>query len=511
MLYCIMPPTSANSNYGRLFMGKYSIYDDIAKRTGGDIYIGVVGPVRTGKSTFIKRFMEAMVLPNISDPNVRERARDEMPQSAAGKTVMTTEPKFVPDEAVSVRFGDCAEMRVKMVDCVGYIIPEALGAIENGEPRMVRTPWREEPMPFVEAAEMGTERVIHEHSTIGMLVSTDGTIGDLPRDNYVAAEERIISELKALGKPFAMILNSKNPSSEDAIALAYELEDKYKIPVALVSCMELDAEDIRHILELVLHEFPIAEARIQLPIWTDALEAGHRIRTSIHDSIVKCVCSLRKIGEINGAFEPLEQNDYVKSVTIDNIDLGSGLAHVNVVLHDDLFYEVISEMTGMDIRDDKHLISTLRELSDMRSKFERVADAIDDAEEKGYGIVMPDIEELHLEEPEIVKQAGGYGVKLRASAQSIHMIRANIETEINPIVGSEQQSEELVKYMLHEFEEDPRRIWESNMFGKSLYELMNEGLHTKLSNIPEESRARLSETLERIINEGSGGLICIIL
>ncbi len=492
-------------------MGNYSIYDDIAKRTGGDIYIGVVGPVRTGKSTFIKRFMEAMVLPNITDANVKERARDEMPQSAAGKTVMTTEPKFVPDEAVSVRFGDAAEMRVKMVDCVGYIVPEALGAIENGEPRMVRTPWREEPMPFVEAAEMGTSRVIHEHSTIGMLVSTDGTIGEIPRENYVAAEERIVNELKSIGKPFAMILNSKNPSSEDSIALAYELEEKYQIPVALVSCMELDAEDIRHILELVLHEFPIAEARIKFPVWLDALDGEHRIRTSLHDSVVSCVSNLKKIGDINGAFEPLENNEYVKTVNVDTIDLGCGLAHVTVALQDDLFYDVISEMTGMDIEDDKHLLATLRELSSMKSKFDRVAEAMTDAEEKGYGIVMPDIEELRLEEPEIVKQSGGYGVKLRASAQSIHMIRANIETEINPIVGSEQQSEDLVKYMLHEFEEDPRRIWESNMFGKSLYDLMNEGLHTKLSNIPEESRTRLSETLERIINEGSGGLICIIL
>ena len=492
-------------------MAEYSIYRDIATRTGGDIYVGVVGPVRSGKSTFIKRFMEAMVLPNIEDVNARERARDEMPQSAAGKTVMTTEPKFIPDDAVEIGLGGNVKMRVKMVDCVGYIVPEALGAIENGQPRMVRTPWREEPIPFVEAAEMGTERVINEHATIGMLVSTDGTIGEIPRASYVEAEERIVKELKAIGKPFAMILNSANPTAEGSIALAYELEAKYKIPVALVSCLELDAEDIRHILELVLHEFPVTEVRLKNPAWIAALDTSHPIRASLSDSLKKCVAGVRKIGDVNGAFEALKNNDFVSDVSVDRVDLGNGKVIVSTVLSDELYYKTISDLTGMEISDDKQLIATLRDLADMKETYDRVADALADATEKGYGIVMPDIEELHLEEPEIVKQSGGYGVKLRAAAQSIHMIRANIETEINPIVGSEQQSEELIKYMLREFEEDPRRIWESNMFGKSLYDLMNEGLHTKLSNIPEESRTRLSETLERIINEGSGGLICIIL
>ncbi len=492
-------------------MAEYSIYRDIATRTGGDIYVGVVGPVRSGKSTFIKRFMEAMVLPNISDPHAKDRARDEMPQSAAGKTVMTTEPKFIPDEAVEINLDGGVSMRVKMVDCVGYIIPEALGAIENGQPRMVRTPWREEPMPFVEAAEMGTEKVINEHATIGMLVSTDGSIGDISRESYVEAEERIVNELKAIGKPFAMILNSANPTAEASVKLAYELEAKYCVPVALVSCLELDAEDIRQILELVLHEFPVSEMRVKFPTWVSALETTHPIRASLSEAVRRCVANIRKIGDVNGAFDELKNNENVEEVSIDRIDLGNGCAQISTKLNDGLFYETVSQLTGMEIADDKNLISTLRELAAMKSKYDRVAEALEDATDKGYGIVMPDIEELHLEEPEIVKQAGGYGVKLRAAAQSIHMIRANIETEINPIVGSEQQSEELIKYMLREFEEDPRRIWESNMFGKSLYELMNEGLHTKLSNIPEESRTRLSETLERIINEGSGGLICIIL
>ncbi len=492
-------------------MAEHSIYKDIAERTGGDIYIGVVGPVRTGKSTFIKRFMEALVLPNIAEGYSRERARDEMPQSAAGKTVMTTEPKFIPDEAVQINIDGCSNLKVKMVDCVGYLVSEALGTIEDGQPRMVRTPWREEPMPFVEAAEMGTHKVISEHSTIGMLVTTDGSIGDISRGSYVEAEERIVNELKALGKPFAMILNSAHPESDSAVALAYELEAKYNVPVALVSCIDLDAEDIRHILELVLHEFPVTEIKISMPEWTTALEDDHSIKTGVLASIHGCADKVNKAGDIKDAFAPLAENEYIKSATVDDIDLGTGKAHISVQMKDGLYYDVISQMTGFEIGGEQELISLLRSLAEMKTRYDKVEAALDEAEERGYGIVMPDVSELHLADPEIVKQPGGYGVKLRASAQSIHMIRANIETEINPIVGTEQQSEDLVKYMLNEFEEDPQRIWQSNMFGKSLYELVNEGLHTKLEHMPEASRVKLSETLERIINEGSGGLICIIL
>ena len=492
-------------------MAEHSIYHDIAERTGGDIYIGVVGPVRTGKSTFIKRFMEALVLPNIAEGYSRERARDEMPQSAAGKTVMTTEPKFIPDEAVPINIDSCSTFRVKMVDCVGYIVPEALGTIEDGQPRMVRTPWRAEPMPFVEAAEMGTHKVISEHSTIGMLVTTDGSIGDISRPSYVEAEERIVNELKALGKPFAVILNSARPQSDEAIALAYELEAKYEVPVALVSCIDLDAEDIRHILELVLHEFPVCEVRVSLPEWTTALDDNHKIKVSLLNDIKDCAGKINKTGDIQNAFSTLSDNEYVKSATINEIDLGTGCASISVTMKDGLYYDVISELTGFDIGGEEELISLLKSLAEMKERYDRIESALDEAEERGYGIVMPDVRELHLADPEIVKQAGGYGVRLRASAQSIHMIRANIETEINPIVGTEQQSEDLVKYMLKEFEEDPQRIWSSNMFGKSLYELVNEGLHSKLEHMPEASRTKLSETLERIINEGSGGLICIIL
>lgn len=492
-------------------MPAHSIYQDIAERTGGEIYVGVVGPVRTGKSTFIKRFMESLVLPNIADGYGRDRARDEMPQSAAGKTVMTTEPKFVPDEAVTVSLDDASAVKVRLVDCVGYLVPDAMGAVENGQPRMVRTPWKKEPMPFSEAAELGTHKVITEHSTIGMLVTTDGSIGDIPRENYVDAEERIVKELKEMGKPFALILNSANPSGDAAVSLAYELEKKYGAPIALVSCLDLDAEDIRHILELVLHEFPVTEVSVRLPEWMSALDTAHPIRQSLVASIRACADSVQKTGDVKAAFAPLSDNEYVGRATVDEVNLGTGKAQVSVTARDGLYYEVISELTGFRIDGEEQLITLLRELSEMKEKYDKVASALADADEKGYGIVMPEIGDLHLAEPELTRQAGGYGIKLRASAQSIHMIRANIETEINPIVGTEQQSEDMVKYLMDGFSKDPSALWQSNMFGKSLYELVNDGLHSKLEHMPEESRTKLSETLERIINEGSGGLICILL
>ena len=492
-------------------MADTSIYKDIAERTANTFYLGVIGPVRTGKSTFIKKFMEALVIPNILDENERERARDEMPQSAAGKTVMTTEPKFIPDEAVEITLADNAVMKVKIIDCVGYIIPDAIGHIEDGHPRMVHTPWQSEPMPFIEAAELGTRKVINEHSTVGMLVTTDGTIGELPRENYVEAEERVVRELKEINKPFAIILNSANPRSDTAVSLAYKLEEKYSAPVALVNCLELDSDDIRHILELVLCEFPVCEIKVKLPDWLNALEVTHSLRGALNDFIMERASAVTKIGEISRVFTDVGQSDIVKSVKVDKIDLGKGRASLTVELCDGLYYKTISELCGFDISSEEKLITLLRELAGMKEKYDRVAEALDEVEKKGYGIVTPEIDDLKLEEPEIVKQSGGYGVRLRASAPSIHMIKAEIETEISPVVGTEQQSEELVKYMLKEFEENPKKIWDSNLFGKTLYELVNEGLHTKLDHMPDDARAKLSETLARIINEGSGGLICIIL
>ena len=490
---------------------EHSIYKDISERTGGDIYIGVVGPVRTGKSTFIKRFMQTVVLPNIEDGYSKERARDEMPQSAAGKTVMTTEPKFVPDEAVNIYIDDNISMRVKMIDCVGYIVSEALGTLENGQQRMVHTPWQEEPMPFIEAAEYGTEKVIKDHSTIGMMITTDGSIGEISRESYLPAEERVVAELKEIGKPFAIILNSAHPTADESIALAYELEEKYGAPVALVNCLELDFDDISHILELVLHEFPVSELCFSVPSWITSLDDMHPIKAALRESISSFAESINKVGDIKNALESLKNNEYISSFNISDINLGNGKATMELNFGDSLYYSVISEMTGFDIENESQMIELLREFSAMKEQYQRVAEALAMAEEKGYGIVMPTIDELKLEEPQIVKQNGGYGVRLSASAQSIHMIRANIETEISPIVGTEQQSEEIVKYMLREFEAEPSKLWNSNMFGKSLYELINDGLHTKLEHMPDESRTKLSETLERIINEGSNGLICIIL
>jgi stage IV sporulation protein A len=366
-------------------------------------------------------------------------------------------------------------------------------------------------MPFVEAAELGTHKVIHEHATIGMLVTTDGSIGEIGRASYVEAEERIVGELKALGKPFAIILNTANPAAESAIQLAYELESKYDVPVALVNCLDLNGEDIRHILGLVLEEFPVSEITVKMPVWTTALEENHRIRTSVQSSLRKCADNVHKIGDVTSAFAAMKENEYLSDASVELLDLGTGCAKIVLTMRDGLYYEVISELSGFEIDGEERLISLLRDLATVKEKYDKVASALEQVEENGYGIVMPDVEDLHLEEPKIVKQAGGYGVKLRAAAQSVHMIRANIETEINPMVGTEQQSEDLVKYMLREFEEDPKSIWASNMFGKSLYELINEGLHTKLDHMPEESRKKLSETLERIINEGSNGLICILL
>ncbi len=492
-------------------MAQKGIYKDISQRTNGDIYVGVVGPVRTGKSTFIKRFMETLVLPNIKGEYDKERTRDELPQSSSGKTVMTTEPKFIPDEAVSVSLDGNADFKVKMIDCVGFIVPEALGHIENGVPRMVNTPWSNDAIPFDEAAEIGTQKVITDHCTIGMLVTCDGSFGEISRESYVEAEERTVKELKTMNKPFVIILNSSLPNSEKSIALAYELEEKYSAPVALINCLELNAEDIKHILELVLLEFPVCEITVNIPEYISALPSDHPIYSSLHSSVFSLASQVEKIKDIMPVFSKLAENENVTDVSVEKIDLGYGKAVINAKLTDGLFYKILSDETGFDIDSDETLLKTLCDLSASKKKFDKVANAYDEVMATGYGIISPGVEDLALEEPQIVKQPGGYGVKLRASAPSVHMIKANIQAEVNPIVGTEQQSEDLVKFLLREFEEDPARIWDTNMFGKSLYELVNEGLNTKLSNMPTDARVRLSETLEKIINEGTGGLICIIL
>lgn len=493
-------------------MTETNIYRDIAERTGGDIYIGVVGPVRTGKSTFIKRFLTSLVMPNIENEYDRMRTRDEMPQSAAGRTVMTTEPKFIPENAVEVDLSGGAHLKVKMVDCVGYLVPGALGDTEDGEIRMVSTPWRAEPIPFSEAAETGTKKVINEHSTIGMLVTTDGSFGEIRRADYVEAEARVALELHEMGKPFAVILNSSVPESDGAIELARELEEKYKAPVALVSCLTMDAEDITKILELVLYEFPVREIKVKAPAWLSALDRDHPLISEIYEKVRICAEKTEKMGDIInvGAFSGL-CGGCIENVSAGETDLGRGKAEITLNIPGEIYYKTIGELTGFNIESEEELIRLLKELSEVKREYDKVREALDDVKTHGYGIVMPDIEDMTLEAPEVVRQGGGYGVRLCARAPSVHMIRATIETEINPIVGTEAQSEEMVRYLLREFEDGDKTIWESNMFGKTLYELVNDGLYDKLEHMPEDARMKLSDTLGRIINEGSGGLICIIL
>ena len=491
-------------------MNSSSVYDEIAARCGGNIYIGVVGPVRTGKSTFIKRFLETIVLPNIPESYDRERARDEMPQSAAGKTVMTTEPKFIPDSGVDISMGNL-QLSVKLVDCVGYIVPDALGQTENGKPRMVMTPWSSSPLPFGEAAEIGTRKVITDHSTIGVLVTTDGSITELPRAGYEEAERRVASELTALGKPFVVVLNSANPEDPAAEALALELEERYAAPVALVSCQTLDADDIMHILELVLHQFPLREVGVTLPDWVTLLEADHPVRKKLQDALLTAAAKITRIGEAEGVFSDLAQEEYIESAHLQRLDLGIGRGEVVITPPEWLYYQVLSGWTGLPLTSQRELISTFRQLANVKRKYDKIENALSQVEACGYGIVEPDIEDMRLEDPKIVHHSGGYGVKLKASAPSVHMIRANIETEISPVVGTQQQSEDLIKYLLSEFEENPTKIWSTNLFGKTLHELVNEGIHGKLSAMPQDARMKLADTLSRIINEGSTGLICILL
>ncbi len=486
-------------------MAGNSIYKDIAKRTGGDIYIGVVGPVRTGKSTFIHKFLDSVVIPNIDNEFDKARTVDEIPQSASGRTIMTTEPKFVPDESVKIKMEDGTELNVKMIDCVGYIVDGALGGEEDGEKRMIMTPWSDETMPFEKAAEIGTGKVIGEHSTIGILVTTDGSIGEIQRENYIEAEERVARELKELGKPFAIVLNSKFPESEDAHSLAVALEEKYGVPVALVNCTVLNADDIREILGLVLSQFPVRTLTFNLPKWTEVLPQTHPIHLSVMEKIESFAQSTDKLGDIETSLAVTEGIERL------SVNAGDGTAEFNIPITSDEYYAVMTELTGIEITDEKSLLSTIIRLGEVEKEYKKVENALRDVREKGYGIVMPRPEELVLEEPKLTKQSGGWGVKVSASAESIHMIKTGIKTELCPVVGTEEQTEEVVKYLLDELEEDPKRVWESNMFGKSLYDLVNDGMNAKLTNIPEESREKLGETLEKVVNEGANGLICILL
>lgn len=492
-------------------MEKGSIYEDIALRTGGDIYIGVVGPVRTGKSTFIKRFMETMVIPRIDNVYMRERARDELPQSGSGRTIMTAEPKFVPEEAVAISIDERTQISVRLVDCVGYMVDGALGDTENGEARRVTTPWFDTEITMREAAEVGTRKVIAEHSTMGIAITTDGTVTDIPREAYVEAEERVVHELSALGKPFVLLINSATPESPETTALAEELTERYGVRCMAVNCMTLSEDDITEVIRAVLCEFPIYEIGIFLPPWLRALDSGSAIKEDVYTAIREGAERTQLIRDLDSFARGLCDCELISGASIRSLDMGAGVTEVELEIPRRLFYETIGEMSGFKIGDDGDLVSLLTELAAVKSRYDRVAEALRDVREKGYGIVMPDPEELKLQEPEIVRRGGKYSVRLKASAPSIHMIGVDTVTEVSPAVGGERSSEDVINFLLQEFEGDTGKIWESNLFGKSLHEIAAEGLQTKIRKMPVEAQTKLRNTIARIINDGAGGLICIIL
>lgn len=492
-------------------MTNSSIYQDIAARTDGAVMLGIVGPVRTGKSTFIKRFMETLVIPNIDNVYVRERAKDELPQSGSGRTIMTSEPKFVPEEAVKIRLPDGAEVSVRLVDCVGYMVPGAAGQFENGEERLVTTPWFDHEISMTEAAEQGTHKVIAEHSTIGLVVTTDGTICDIPREDYVSAEERVINELKAIGKPFIVLLNSAQPNSDTARALAEELAEKYDVTVMRVNCLELNEKDITAIMASVLGEFPIAELGFTLPEWIDALSGDNDLKKELFSIIAAACAEMGYVKDIPGITEALSQCENISAVRTESADMGSGITAFTVSVPRELYYKTISAQSGFEIHSDGELMNLLGEMSAVKTDYDRIRGALEDVRKTGYGVVMPDESEMQLDEPQIVRRSGKYTVKLKAHAPAIHMLRTNVETEVTPALGGASASEEIMGFLLQGFDGDINRIWESNIFGKSLYDIAGEGLHDKIGALPPNARRKLQETLQKIINEGSGGLICIIL
>lgn len=490
---------------------EFDLFSDLVERTGGDIYLGVVGPVRTGKSTFIRKFMELFVIPKIEDPLELERARDELPQGSAGKTIMTTEPKFVPDEAVEIMVNDTISLRVRLVDCVGYTVEGAFGYEDEEGPRMVSTPWFDYDIPFEEAAELGTRKVITDHSTIGIVVTTDGSISEIPRESYVEAEERVIDELKALGKPFVVLLNAVDPHSAEAAALQEELSLKYDVPVVSLNCLELRQPDLDLVLEEALYEFPVLDVAVSVPPWVDVLEQTHWLKDSFARSISENLAEVNRVRDVHGMLEKFQEYEFVESAVLQQVDLGTGEAEIRLTTPEGMFEQVLAEYCGEEITGDADIMRIVKDYSLAKREYDKLAEALYQVNESGYGIVPPALEEMTLEEPEIIRQGGRFGVRLRASAPSLHIVRVDVNSEIAPVVGSERQSEELVNYLLEEFEESPEKLWESQIFGKSLHELVQDGITGKLGNMPPNAQEKLQETLEKIINEGSGGLIAIIL
>lgn len=490
-------------------MDSFQLYKDMKARTNGEIYIGVVGPVRTGKSTFIKRFMDLLVLPNMTDEHARERTKDELPQSASGTTIMTTEPKFVPKEAAAIKLSDDVEVKIRLIDCVGYMVDGASGHIENDVERQVKTPWFEYEIPFTKAAAIGTQKVIHDHATIGIVVTTDGSIGDLPRDNYIAAEEKTIKELQSIGKPFIILLNTKKPYTEEAKVMQEELQTQYGVSVLPVNCEQLRTEDIHNIMRQVLFEFPIAEVEFYIPKWVEMLSRDHRIKMDLLQNVKAIMSGLKDIRSAAGD-PPLVESPYIEKVNVEKIEMDTGRVKIRIAFAEQFYYEVLSELTGTEIKGEYELITAMKELAAMKEEYTQIKDAFADVKMKGYGVVSPKKEEIMLDEPQIIKQGNKFGVKIHSEAPSIHMIRANIETEIAPIVGNEKQAQDLVEYIKAE-SETPEGVWGTNIFGKSIEELVMDGMRNKITMINDESQVKLQDTMQKIVNDSNGGLVCIII
>ncbi|MBD3110385.1 stage IV sporulation protein A [Bacillus sp. AGMB 02131] len=492
-------------------MEKVDIFKDIAERTGGDIYLGVVGAVRTGKSTFIKKFMELVVLPNMDNEADRARALDELPQSAAGKTIMTTEPKFVPNAAANIRVEEGLEVNIRLVDCVGYTVPGAKGYEDENGPRMITTPWYEEAIPFHEAAEIGTRKVIQDHSTIGVVVTTDGTIGEIPRRDYIEAEERVIEELKEVGKPFIIVINSVQPFHPDTEALREKLQEKYNIPTLAMSVEGMRESDVMNVLREALYEFPVLEVNVNLPSWVMVLRENHWLRESYQDAVKDTVKDIKRLRDVDRVVHQFKDYEFIDNASLAGMEMGQGIAEIDLFAPDELYDQILKEIVGVEIRGKDHLLELMQDFSHAKAEYDQIADALKMVKQTGYGIAAPSLADMSLDEPEIIRQGPRFGVRLKAVAPSIHMIKVDVQSEFAPIIGTEKQSEELVRYLMQDYEDDPLSIWNSEIFGRSLSSLVREGIQAKLSLMPENARYKLKETLERIINEGSGGLIAIIL
>lgn len=485
-----------------------NIYERLATRTGGNIYVGIVGPVRTGKSTMIKRIMEELVIPGIDDPYRKERARDELPQSGSGKTIMTAEPKFVPEEAVEISPDGTAKLRVRMIDSVGYMVDGAVGATEDGIPRMVTTPWYDYEIPMTEAAELGTKKVMEEHCTIGLVVTTDGTVTDIPRKDYIDAENRAIQDMKATGKPFLVIINSRYPTGEAAKSVKEAIFNAHGIDATIADCQALTREDIGDLLTDLLYAFPMGELQIHLPRWMDALEPEHPVKANLFAALLEQAQNIHCLGQAQAALAPLKDLDQVLDFTIRDIDLATGTISCALSFPETLFYEILSAKAGITIQTDAELLKLLTELSATKREYDKISDALSQVKATGYGVVMPTAEEMTMQTPELLRKNGAFGVKLKAGAPSIHMIRVDIDTEISPMVGGEKQSQDLITYLTGE---DPQKLWESHIFGKSVYDLIQDGLTAKVIRMPDDVRSKFRGSLTRIVNEGATGLICLIL